>query len=203
MNDFWQSASVQYITVGMLFAPPAFALAAWSRVDRACAIPRSATRRVRKLRQEILFQYFVAILAPILYQLFQTWASNQDLAVSLTNAYLTAVALAGMVSLWNVYKANRDGRDAKSKPGNRNRENGLSDVRQRNLGAYSRALVSLLAGTIGFAAYNLVVRPPTWSWFAAFLLTGTAATSLVWSITVSAVAEAYVCNPKLGRKWKQ
>jgi hypothetical protein len=200
MDQFWTNRFVQYTTIAMSFLPLLVAVRAWRKYEGSRTLSPELLRTFRKQCSETLAQYMLALGLPILYVLFQTWAAGQDLASNLTNGYLTAAALAGAASLWNVRKAHRDTKSAALHPSNKARASRLRDVEERNLGSYSPALISLLIGTIGLIAYNQIPSPPPWFWFAAFLLTSLAAYSLAWSNSTASVAAAYDGNPKMGRK---
>lgn len=203
MNEFWSNAGLQYVTILISFVPLLVALRAWRRYEASRVLSDQSRSKFRKLCGEALAQYVIALGAPVLYAVIQTLAGNQDLTSNLANAYLTAVALTGLASLWNVYKVSRDTRAAAGQPCNNARMTKLRDVEKTNLSGYTAALVSFLGGTIGLIAYNLLLSPPLWSWFVAFLLTVMAAYGLLWSTAVATVADAYESNPALGRKTRR
>lgn len=200
MSEFWSSQSVQYFTILISFAPLLLALRAWKKYEVTRGLSGERLRTFRKLCFETIAQYLLAFGVPILLAVIQTVAGNQDMSSNLANAYLTAAALAGAASLWNIYKAWRDTRHASKQPSNKARTAKLGDVKQKNLSSFTPALSSIVIGTIGLIAYNLNTSPPSWSWFAAFLLTGYAAYGVVWSHSVATVAAEYESDPKLGRK---
>ena len=192
---------VQYVTVALTFLPVILALSAWKKYEEKHNLTGERLQVFKKQCHEALAQYLTALGFPIGYAVLQTIAGNQQLATNLTNGYLAAVALAGLASLWNVYKAHRD-TQAALKQRNVSRQMRLENVKDTNLYAYTLALVSVILGTIGIYVYNKLPAPPPSAWFIAFLLTAAAAKGLLWSTAAATVAAAYESNPKMGKDKK-
>ncbi|GHT95653.1 hypothetical protein FACS1894116_11500 [Betaproteobacteria bacterium] len=149
------------------------------------------------IAKDILVQVWVLFGGVAIYSMVALIRS--DVSFVLGDA-LPFVCLLGAISaFWNIRRSDLLLRQVT--PGsNEQRAVRLADVKERSLTAYTAGIVSFGYGLpIVFAVLLLPEQLPNWLWFLSFVVTGTAIYSLVWSISVLAVATEYAQNKKLGR----
>lgn len=195
--NFWTSHVLQLITLAMvvvfLFATPVL------QRKKLVLVPTDLKLRYLRLCNDVLVQVATNTIIPLVLSLAAVGLGSLGLSEGIATSFLGICVASGASALWNVRKAHVVFEMAKRTSEQGNRVARLNDVYQKNLSAFTAALLSLIFGVAGLlASYANFSVLPDWFWFACFLLSSLAIYSTGWSISVQTVAEAYESNPALG-----
>lgn len=195
--SFWASHALQLLTLTMvvafLFATPIL------QRKKLALIPSGLKLRYLRLCNDVLVQVMVNTIIPLVLSLAAVGLGPLGLSEGIATSFLGICVASGASTLWNVRKAHIASEMAKRASEQGSRVTRLNDVYQKNLSAFTAALLSLILGVAGLlASYINFSVLPDWFWFVCFLLSSLAIYSTGWSISVQTVAEAYESNPALG-----
>jgi hypothetical protein len=174
-------------------------------------IPIIHRNRLRRLREEQAAMYkkvavdtyvrlFILVCIGCTVAGMRGYASG-DLAKPLSSSYLAILFSGSLGALWTIRNSHLSYLAATKKSLKGNRKSQLIDVYERNLEAFTLALLGALIGGVGvFVIEAGVVNQPSWFWFAAFMLSAIVIGAQTNAVAVQHVASLYEHNKTHGAK---